>query len=479
MTAHRLTVLATGDTARCQIVKKQRNTRPNRRGSTPAFRYGLTAALLAVAAPIAASAQISLGTTVFLAQRHSTAVRMAEADLMKSEAALSETHDVYVPTVNFTSGLPAVPSVGFLGGLPSIFGASMQSLIFSPSQKHYINAAQAGVRAASLNLKDAQEQAALEASTNYIELDTVLKELVTSREQQQYADRAVTVEQERADAGVDPLSDLLQAKLTAAESKLRQIHLQSRIDVLAKQLSVLTELPPSTILPDHASIPEIPQVHGDPQMSEPPGVESARLLALSKQKVAKGDSLYTLMPQMSFTAQYSRFSTLLNSADFYYAHPLKTDNFGSGFNIQVPLFDIGHHAKARQSAADALRATVEAEQAQHQNDVQIATLTGNIRELDATAEIASLKQQIAGEQLKAIQAQLQLGNGQGVEPGAAPQLSPKAEQMARIDESQKTIDALDSGFDLSKARLSLLRALGHMQDWLDQVHPQAPVLTSK
>jgi hypothetical protein len=99
------------------------------------------------------------------------------------------------------------------------------------------------------------------------------------------------------------------------------------------------------------------------------------------------------------------------------------------------------------------------------------------------AEIASLKQQIAQEQLKAVQAQLQFGNGQGAEPGAQPQLSPKAEQQARIDESQKSIDALDSGFDLSKARLSLLRALGHMEDWLQEVHQSVhdrePVSASK
>ena len=422
----------------------------------------LAAGTLAVVMPAAASAQISLGTAVFLAQRHSTAVRIAEADMTKSEAALSETRDVYVPSVNFSSGLPAVPSVGFLGGLPSIFSASMQSLVFSPSQRYYINAARAGLRAASLNLKDAREQAALDASTNYIEMDTVTRELVAAREQQGYAERAVTIEQERAESGVDPLSDLLQAKLTVAEVKLRGIHLESRLSVLAKQLSELTDLPVSAIVPDHGSIPEIPPVHAESLKGEPPGLESARYLAESKQKIAKADSLYTLWPQVSFSAQYARYTTLLNNADTYYAHPLKSDNFGSGFNIQVPLFDIGHHAKAKGSAADALRATVEAEQAQRQNDVQIAMLSGNIRELDAMAEVASLKQQIAGEQLKAVQSQLQYGNGDN----ATQQLSPKAEQSARIDERQKMIDALDSGFDLSKARLSLLRALGHMNDWL-------------
>jgi len=61
-----------------------------------------------------------------------------------------------------------------------------------------------------------------------------------------------------------------------------------------------------------------------------------------------------------------------------------------------------------------------------------------------------------------------LGNGAG--PGASPQLSPKAEQLARVDERQKYQDALDAGFDLAKARLSLLRALGHMEDWLHEIH---------
>jgi hypothetical protein len=113
---------------------------------------------------------------------------------------------------------------------------------------------------------------------------------------------------------------------------------------------------------------------------------------------------------------------------------------------------------------------VEAEQAQRQNEVQIAELTGSLRELDALAEIASLKQQITGEQLKSVLAQLELGNGSGVGPNATPQLSPKAEQLARIDESQKVEDALEAGFSLAKTRLRLLRALGHMEDWLHELH---------
>ena len=133
---------------------------------------------------------------------------------------------------------------------------------------------------------------------------------------------------------------------------------------------------------------------------------------------------------------------------------------------------MGRRARARESAADALRAKVEAEQAEKQNDLAIAELSGSIRELDAQAEIASLKQQIADEQLKTVLTQLELGNGAGVGPGSQPQTSPKAEQLARIDERQKTEDALDAGFELAKARLNLLRALGHMDDWLHELQGQ-------
>ncbi len=136
----------------------------------------------------------------------------------------------------------------------------------------------------------------------------------------------------------------------------------------------------------------------------------------------------------------------------------------------MPFFDFALRAKARETAAEALRATVEAEQAQRQNDVQIAELTGSLRELDTLAEIAGLKQQIAHEQLQSVLTQLELGNGSESGPSVHPQLTPKAEQQARIDERQRYQEALDAGFDLAKARLSLLRALGHMEDWLGELH---------
>ena len=427
-----------------------------------------TALLTAVAlTPLLAVAQVSLFTVVDLARRNSSAVKLAAADVQKAQAALAESKDVFVPSLTFGSGLPGFPSVGFTGGVPSILNANVQSMAFSLPQKQYIDAAHSGLKAATLSLKEAREQVALDASTAYIELDTVNRELDAARQQEKLAARLVEIEQQRAEAGIDPLSDLLEAQLTTKQLKLKRLHLEARAGTLTQQLNVLTGLPIASITPDHASIPEIPAMRADERRGTTAGIESARMLARSKQQLAKGDKLYMYFPQISFGAEYLRSTGILNDASTYYAKRIPADNFSSGYQIQVPLFDLLHRAKAKESAADALRATVEVEQAQRQNEVQIAELTGSLRELDTLAEIATLKQQIAAEQIKSVESQLELGNGSG--PGATPQLSPKAGQLARIDEQQKNQDAMDASFDLAKARLSLLRALGHMEDWLAEL----------
>jgi outer membrane protein TolC len=436
----------------------------------PALSSTLIAGLFTVIAAAPVRAQVSLRTVVELAQSHSTPVRIAAADVAKSLASFEQSRDVFIPSLNFSTGVPAFPEVGFTGQPPSIWNATIESLVFSIPQKHYIDAARSGLKAASARLKDVREQVALDASNAYIELDAVDHELEAAQAQETSAARLVAIEQQRAEAGVDPLHALLEAKLTAANLKLNRVHLEARAGTLAKQLATLTGLPVGSITPDHATIPEIPQIGADVKEITLPGIDAARLAARAKQQQAKGDQETNYIPVLGFFAQYNRNTTILNNVNHYFAHDLPANNFASGFNIQVPLLDMVHRARGRESAADALRATVEAEQADHQNEIQIADLTGTLRELDAQAEVAGLKQQIAADDLKTVQTQLESGNGAGAGPGAPAQMSPTQEQLARIDERQKYEDAQEAQLNLAKARLGLLRALGHMQDWLNEIH---------
>jgi outer membrane protein TolC len=435
-----------------------------RNGDNPLKRWKwILIGMAMVTVPVPVSAQVSLATVVELAQRNSGAVRLAETDVQKAAAALAQTQDAYIP--NFALGSTVGYSHGFPTGQPSVGSATMQSLVLSFSQRQYMKAARAGLEAANLRLKDAREQVALEASTAYIELDTVNRELEAAHQQETLAKDLVRIEQERSEAGVDSALELLQTRLTAAQLKLRRLHLETRAALLAKQLAALSGLPANSLSPNHESIPEIPAVSGDATPRTLAGIEAAGALARSKSFQAHGDDLSWRRPQIGFGAVYNYDSDELNSYSTYYKN-FTPNNISFGFQISVPFFDFSLRAKARQTAAEALRARIEAEQAQRQSEVQVAELTGSLRELDTLAEIASLKQQIAHEQLQAVLAQVELGNG----ASAQPQLSPKAEQLARIDERQKFQDSLDAGFDLAKARLSLLRALGHMEDWLQELH---------
>ena len=258
-------------------------------------------------------------------------------------------------------------------------------------------------------------------------------------QQEQDAARLVEIEQQRDRGRRRPAQRSAAGAADGGAAKLKRLHLETRAATLAKQLATLTGLPVGSITPDHASIPEIPAVTADEAARLTPGIESAQALARSRERVAKGDQEHLwLLPEIGFGALYNRNTTLLNNINYVLRPTTSTPTTSAPDSPSASRSSTsGLHAKAKESAAEALRARVEAEQAQQQNDIQIAELTGSLRELDAQAEIASLKQQIASEQLKSVMAQLELGNGAGNAPGAPPQLSPTAEQQARIDERQK------------------------------------------
>ena len=151
--------------------------------------------MLMALAPALVSAQVSLSTVVDLAQRNSNAVKMAEADVQKAQAALDQTRDAFIP--NLSIGSTIGYSYGFPTGQPSVGNASMQSLVFSYSQQQYVRAARAGVDAANLRLKDAREEVALDVSNTYIELDTVHRELEAVQQQESFAANLVKIEEQR------------------------------------------------------------------------------------------------------------------------------------------------------------------------------------------------------------------------------------------------------------------------------------------
>jgi outer membrane protein TolC len=412
--------------------------------------------------PLASRAQVSLYTTVDLALRNSTSVRVATADVQKSTAILSETKDVYIPSIVVGSGIGY--SYGFPVGQPSIVDLTAQSLLFTFSQPDYIRAARAGLLAAEHALHDTRQQVVLDVSLNYIQLNKTEASLAALEEESQFGDKLIAIEQQRVDAGLDPLIELTRARLAAARTRLKRIHLANEADAIRQSLAHQTGMPSSAFITDAKSIPTPPGFYSTFEISASTlngneSVQSAYAAAKSKQYVAFGDARTNNRPQVMFVAQYARYASFNNYSDYY--KNFQANNFGIGIQISLPLFDTNKRAKARESSADAVKALAQADLTRDQTEEQALKLQKSLAELSAQAEVASLQRELAQNQLDSILAQLDTGSGQA----SATPLSPREEQAARIEERQRFEDSLDADFELTRARLTLLRTLGSVEDW--------------
>jgi outer membrane protein TolC len=427
------------------------------------LRLVITCTVVA-AASLPAVAQISFTSALDLALKNSPNVLMAQANVEKARAALSQSRDVYVPSVAGGSGLGY--SYGFPVGQPSVFNFTMQSLVFNFSQGDYIRASHFALNAAELALKDAQQAVTEDVAITYVALDRDSQRQKALSEQEGYAYRLIDIIQERLGAGEDTPIDLTGAQLSAAQIKLAklrsddeaendQAHLALLIGVPAQGLSVVSSSIPSFTSPQ-VDLPE-----ASPKSS--PSVASAYATANAKQQIAFGDARYLWRPQISFAAQYNRYAKF-NNYDLYYSH-FQHNNFGIGVEITLPIFDMAHRAKARESAADAVYAEREADQARDQFLEGRQKMRHATSELAAQAQVATLDQQLAQQQLDILMVQLKSGNGNP----SAPQMTPKDEEKSRIAEREKFLTVLDTSFEMRKAEINLLRQTGQLEDWVQSV----------
>ena len=426
--------------------------------STPDL-LALTLLCLTVITP--ARAQMSFTSAIDLALRNSPRVHMAEAEVDRARAALADAHDVYIPSLVASSGLGY--SYGYPIDTPTIFSFQAQSLVFSFSQADYVRAARAGLQATNFSLQDVRQQVAEDTAITYLALDRARQRQAAMSDEIIYAQKLETIVQDRLDAGQDTEMELTRARRTVIQLRLQQLQMDddvvTRTDHLLRLLG-MNSVPIETI---PGSIPEIP-VFGNASDTVPdsPAVRAAEANAKSKLQQAFGDSRYVWRPQVAFAAKFSRFSTFNNYQLYYPAIKNNYNAFGAGVQISLPLFDAGHKARARESAAAAVSG---------QQDVLIARqqeAEGRLKqqhsrdELLLHVQLATLDNQLARQQLDAMLVEINSGTGNS----NGPQMTPKDEQNARIQERQRYLDLLDSEFQLRQLEISLLRQTGQLEAWL-------------
>jgi outer membrane protein TolC len=416
-------------------------------------------AFASVATP--ARSQISFTTAVDLALKNSPRVKMAEADVARARASLEEARDVYIPTVGAASSAGGY-SYGFPLGTPTVFSLSAQSLVFSFSQRDYMRSASSGLKAAMLTLRDVRDRVAEDAALTYLSLDRAQQQRAALAQEAAHASRLVNIVNDRLEGGQDTAMELTKARRTSVQIRLQSLQTDDEIASSADHLARLIGLPGTTIAAIPDSIPALPADAPIPPASDDAGVQAAFASARSKREQAFGDARYTWRPQFSLGAQYSRFSTYNNNYVQYYPGIQNQPNaFGFDLAISLPLLDMGRRARARQSAADAVHLEQEATYDRDQVSEGRLKLQHSSAELAARADLASLDRDIAQQQLEVILLQAASASSSG------PQITPKDEESARIQERQRYVEMLDADFQLRQTKIQLLRQTGELDDWLN------------
>jgi len=403
---------------------------------------------------------LPLERAIRLALAHSTASAIATADVQRAFASYRELRNNYLPTIFVGSGLGW--SYGYPlsieGSAPALANAVAQSTVFNPAQRQFLHAAKIEWHASEFQDKDQRNAVIQDVALTYAELakwETRLQRLQQDEAQAQQMEQAVA---ERLHEGVDSAVDLNKAKLTAARVRLHRAEARGNADVLRRHLSTLTGLPVSSIELAPETIPALPPVASEEDLSEKaiassPAIKLAEQHSLAEAMRASGEHR-ALYPSIDFSAQYARFSTFNNYTKYFPPHTFQVDNATIGIALKIPLFNASQRARADAAEAQALKAKKQAEAARNQVAEETLKLQRAAEQLEAAREVAQLEYQLAQSGLEAAQTRVDAKTGT---------LHELAD--ARVQAAERYLLFQDADFEYQRIRMNLLRATGDLENW--------------
>src|ERR1035437_5676447 len=294
---------------------------------------------------------LPLERAIRLALAHSTGSAIANADVQRAFASYRELRNNYLPQlfvgsgIGWTYGYP----LSIEGSAPALVNAVAQSSIFNPSQRQFMNAAKTDWGASVFQDKDQRNAVIQDVALTYAELAKWEARLVRLQQDESQAQQMEQAVAERVQEGVDSSVDLNKAKLVAARMRLNRAEAHGSADVLRRHLSTLTGLPVSSIELAPETIPALPPVAAEEELSEKavdtsPAIKFAEQHSLAEAMRALGEHR-ALYPSVDFSAQYARFSTFNNYTRYFPNGTFQRDNATVGLAIRIPLFNMSQRAR--------------------------------------------------------------------------------------------------------------------------------------
>ena len=403
---------------------------------------------------------LPLERAIRLALAHSTGPAIANADVQRAFASYRELRNNYIPQLFVGSGLGYTYGypLSIEGSAPALANAVAQSSVFNPAQRQFLGAAKAELHASEFQDKDQRNAVIQDVALTYAELAKWEARLVRLQQDEVQAQQMEQAVAARLQQGVDSAVDLNKAKLTAARVRLHQAEARGNADVLRRHLSTLTGLPVSSIEIAPETIPALPPVAAEEDLSEKaiassPAIKIAQQHSLAEAMRASGEHR-SLLPSIDFSAQYARFSTFNHYAEYLPKGTFQPDNATIGVALKIPLFNASQRARADAAEAEALKAKKQAEAARNQVAEETLKLQRAAEQLKAAREVAELEYQLAQSGLETAQTRVE------AKIGTLHELAD-----ARVQAAERFLLFQDADFEYQRVRMNLLRATGDLEQW--------------
>lgn len=402
---------------------------------------------------------ITLKQAVDMAFSTSPEMRIAQAQEEAAKQSIADARSSFIPAFYIGSG--AAYTRGALqqieGQPPAIAQAYAVSQIFNLPQKYAIRELQATAMAASVTALSQRDELVWRVASTYLDLDRAARTLEAIRAETASLEKLQALTLERVKEGQEIPSEGTRARLGVARNRQRVVELEGRVSLLESTLKSMLSMPEDRhirTVPD--SVPAgaaFDSADAEKQAIARAIDNSFDLKRLRHELEAKEARVRAeesqKYPQVELIAEYA-----LQQQIFRFESNVRTtpNNVQLGTSIKIPLF-AQHKIGARVGVATAelnqVRAQIDA--ARRRIAIEVRQIFQQSRQAGANKEVARLELELARESTGVMLARFQEGRA-----GA------RELEQARLEESGHWNTLLDSGFELDRAHLQLLRATGEI-----------------
>jgi outer membrane protein len=348
----------------------------------------------------------------------------------------------------YTSGFP---SIG--GSPPAVFQMNYNQAIFDPILKAQQRAAEEHAKTMKLEIDRTRDDVIVRTASSYLELAKVRHSLELLRSEQASAEKVLQVTRERVQASQELPIEVTRSELTAARVQERIIRLEGREEILVQQIRNLTGIPDTQSVEVETGEPsfstDLPESElANLAIQSDRGIQEAENDRQARQDMLHGAKL-SYFPTFSVVGQYSILSQSNNYLEFY--KNFVRNNVSLGVQINIPLFSAKTRANVTLAESQLQASELSLGNKRQEVRMDVQQKERNVRELDATREVARLDLKLAQETVEMTQAKFDEGRA-----------TLRDLEQVRLDESDKWVAFLDADFARQQGQLTLLQATGQL-----------------